>query len=66
MDRSRLRANTDAFSCNFFPVGDEALQHSTYNSSDIIPNGQLVSFSLLPFEVDTQIKGQSEEEGVLH
>lgn len=38
----------------------------TYDTSDVVPNGQLVSFGFLPPEVVTQIKGQPEEEGVVH
>lgn len=38
----------------------------TYNASDVVPNGQLVGFGFLPPEVVTQIKGQPEEEGVIH
>lgn len=38
----------------------------TYDPSDVVPDGQLVSLSLLPAEVVTQIKGQPEEEGVIH
>lgn len=38
----------------------------TYNPSNIVPNGQLVSFSFLPSKVVTQVKGQPEEEGVIH
>lgn len=38
----------------------------TYDAADIVPNGQLVSFRFLPPEVVTQIKGQPEEEGVIH
>lgn len=38
----------------------------TYNPSDIVPNGQLVSFGLLPSKVVAQVEGQPEEEGVIH
>lgn len=45
---------------------EKARHWHTYDPSNVVPNGQLVGFRLLPAEVVTQIKGEPEEEGVIH